>query len=196
MTVPVESIVRSELTPFVKRIRKVLDKGFQAYLAKRGSGNMFRRTDSADIFDCVIQAAIAEFNGKPGIKIFSPGATARFLFNGQILVRFKKATRRGKGQNIDTAANDNFLNPAIPFPDAPHAMKVEICWKVSALGTSYTDVYVTARKGKGALWSYEMPGGAQEVIKFPKPAAAPPQRRRIARLKDTSKTKKKNRDAS
>ena len=122
MTVPVESVVRPELAPFVKRIRKVLDKGFKAYLAKRGAGNMFRRTDSADIFDCMIQAAIAEFNGKPGIKVFSTGVTARFLFNGKVLARFKKATRRGKGQNIDTAANDNFLNPAIPFPDAPQAV--------------------------------------------------------------------------
>jgi len=53
------------------------------------------------------------------------------------------------------------------------------------------DVYVTARNGNGVLWTYEMPGGAQEIIEFPtKPAIAPPRRRTVAKLKDSAKTKK------
>lgn len=197
MTLPVESDVRRVLAPFTKRIRRVLDQGFKTYLARRGSGNLYKRTDSADIFDCVIQAAIAEFNSKPGVEVFQAGSTARFLFGGRVLVRFKKASRHGRGQNISTVANDNFLDPSIPFEDAPQAAKVEICWKVSALGTSYTAVFVTARDGAGKLWSYEMPGGAQEIIEFPaRPAIAPPRRRSVAKLKDSRKAKKGTRDAS
>jgi len=60
MPVPVESAVRAALEPYNKRIRLVLDKAFKAYLAKRGGGNVYKRTDSADIFDSVIQAALAE----------------------------------------------------------------------------------------------------------------------------------------
>lgn len=189
--VPVESKVRPALEPYNKPIRKVLDKAFKAYLAKRGGGNVYRRTDSVDIFDSVIHAALAEFTGKPGVEVFPTGSTARFLFGGKVLVRFKKASRRGRGQNIKTGANDEFLSASFPFPDAPQAMKVEICWKVNDLGTSYTDVYVTARNGNGVLWTYEMPGGAQEIIEFPtKPAIAPPRRRTVAKLKDSAKTKK------
>lgn len=110
-----------------------------------------------------------------------------------MLARFKKASRRGCGQNIPTGANDNFLDPSIPFEDAPEAMKVEICWKVNELGTGYTDVHVTARDGAGVLWTYELPGGAQEIIEFPaKPVMAPPRRRSVAKLKDLAKLKKKN----
>jgi hypothetical protein len=194
MSLPVEKEVRTALEPYSKRIRKVLDKAFKDFLAKRGAGNLYKRTDSADVFDSVIRAAITEFTGKPGVQVFSGGSTARFLFGGNVLVRFKKAARRGRGSNIRTGANDNFLDPAIPFADAPHAMKVEICWKVNDLGTGYDSLHVTARNGSGVLWSYEMPGGAQEIIEFPKKTAAPqqPGRRSVAKLKDSAKTKKKN----
>jgi hypothetical protein len=191
MSLPVEKKVREELEPFNKRIRKVLDKAFKDFLAKRGAGNMYRRTDSVDVFDSVIRAAISEFNGKPGVTVFTSGSTARFLF-GKVLVRFKKATRKGRGSNIQTDANNNFLNPAIPFADAPQAMKVEICWKVNELGTGYDSVHVTARNGDGKLWSYELPGGQQGIIEFPQKIAAPqPRRRSVAKLKDSAKTKKK-----
>ena len=193
MSLPVEKEVREILEPFNKRIRKVLDKAFKDFLAKRGAGNMYKRTDSVDVFDSVIRAAIAEFNGKPGVAVFPTGSTARFLFGGRVLVRFKKAVRRGKGGNIATSANDNFLDPGIPFADAPQAMKVEVCWKVNELGTGYKSVHVTARNGDGQLWSYELPGGQQGIIEFPQKTAVPqPRRRSVAKLKDTAKTKKKN----
>jgi hypothetical protein len=194
MSLPVEKEVRAALEPYSKRIRKVLDKAFKDFLAKRGAGNLYKRTDSADVFDNVIRAAITEFTGNPGVQVFSGGSTARFLFGGKVLVRFKKAARRGRGSNIRTGANDNFLDPAIPFVDAPRAMKVEICWKVNDLGTGYDSLHVTARNGSGVLWSYEMPGGAQEIIEFPKKTAAPqqPGRRSVAKLKDSAKTKKKS----
>lgn len=198
MSLPIEKEVREVLEPYTKRIRKVLDKAFKDFLSKRGAGNMYKRTDSADVFDSVIRAAVAEFNGKPGAMVFTSGSTARFLFGGKVLVRFKKAVRRGKGGNIATGANDNFLDPAIPFADAPQAMKVEICWKVNKLGTAYDSVHVTARNGDGQLWSYEMPGGNQGVIEFPQKTAVPqqPRRRSVAKLKDTAKGKKKGGEAS
>jgi hypothetical protein len=150
MSLPVEKEIREALEPYNKCIRKVLDKAFRDFLAKRGAGNLYKRTDSADVFDRVIRSAIAEFTGKPGIQVFSGGSTARFLFGGRVLVRFKKAARRGRGSNIQTGANDNFLDPAIPFADAPHAMKVEICWKVNDLGTGYTSRRATAQACSGA----------------------------------------------
>jgi hypothetical protein len=170
----------------------VLDRAFKDFLAKRGAGNIYKRTDSADVFDSVIRAAVAEFNGKPGTVVFTTGSTARFLFDGKVLVRLKKAIKRGKGGNIRTGANDNFLDPGIPFADAPQAMKVEICWKVNELGTGYRSVHVTARNGEGQFWSFELPGGQQGVIEFPqqKTAAPQPRRRSVAKLKDTAKTKK------
>jgi len=196
MSLPVESEVQKVLEPFNGRIRKVLDKAFKDFI-KRGGANIYKRTDSADQFDAVIRAAIAEFTNTLGVVIFPTGSTARFLFGGKVLVRFKKASRKGRGSNIPTGANDNFLDPSIPFADAPQAMKVEICWKVNELGTGYDSVHVTARNGDGKLWSYELPGGKQGVIEFPKVAAPQqPRRRSVAKLKDSAKGKKKSGEAS
>ena len=192
MSLPVETEVRETLEPFNGRIRSVLDKAFKDFI-KKGASNVYKRTDAADQFDGVIRAALGEFTNSPGVVVFPTGSTARFLFDGKVLVRFKKASRKGRGSNIPTGANDNFLDPAIPFADAPQAMKVEICWKVNELGTGYDSVHVTARNGDGKLWSYEMPGGNQGIIEFPQKIAAPqPRRRSVAKLKDTTKTKKKN----
>jgi hypothetical protein len=192
MSLPVENEVREVVEPFNKRLRRMLDKGFKDFLAKRGAGNLYRRTDSADIFDSVIRAALAEFNNSPGVEIFTSGSTARFLFEGKVLARFKNSTRRGRGSNVKTSADDNFLDPTIPFVDAPQAMKVEICWKVNEIGTGYDSVHVTARAGDGQLWSYEMPGGNQGVIEFPQKTAVPqPRRRSVAKLKASAKAKKK-----
>jgi len=91
MSLPIEKEVREVLEPYSKRIRKVLDKAFKDFLARRGAGNIYKRTDSADVFDSVIRVAIAEFNNKPGTVVFDGGSTARFLFEGKVLVRFKKA---------------------------------------------------------------------------------------------------------
>jgi hypothetical protein len=193
MPMPVESEVREALGPFNKRIRDVIAKGFKSFLKKRGTGNLYKRTDSADVFGCVIQAALAEFTGRLGVEVFPNGATARLLFGGKVLVRFKKASRRGRGQNIPTGANDDFLDPSLPFADAPEAMKVEICWKVNDLGTGYSDIYVTARNGVGVLWTYALPGGDQQIIEFPaKPASASPSRRRVAKLKEPAIGRKRN----
>ncbi|SDG59546.1 hypothetical protein SAMN05216338_1001849 [Bradyrhizobium sp. Rc2d] len=194
MTVPVENEVREALEPYNGSIRKVLDKAFRDF-NQRGA-NMYKRTDAADVFDGIIRAALAEFSNAQGVVVFPTGSTARFLFGGKVLVRFKKASRKGRGSNIPTGANDNFLDPTIPFADAPQAMKVEVCWKVNALGMGYDSVHVTARNGDGKLWSYELPGSQQGVIEFPKIAAPQPRRRSVAKLKDSAKTKKKGGEAS
>jgi hypothetical protein len=130
----------------------VLDKAFK-YFIKKSAGNMYKRKDSVDRFDGVIRAAVAEFSSSAGVVIFPTGSTARFLFDGKVLARFKKASRKGRGSKIPTRANDSFLDPAIPFADAPQNMKVEICSKVNEFGTGYDSVHVTARNGDGKLWS-------------------------------------------
>src|SRR5262245_33585850 len=57
MSLPVEKQVRETLEPYNGRIRKVLDKAFKDFI-KKGAANLYKRTDSADVFDGVIRAAI------------------------------------------------------------------------------------------------------------------------------------------
>jgi hypothetical protein len=182
MPLPIQSAVQRTLTPYDARIRRAINQGFTAYVRRAGGGNLFPRTDAAEIFDCVVQAATAEFTEPTGVKVFQERGTARFLF-GDVVVRFKKADRNGKGLNLRTRLNEAFLNPRLPFGDAPEAMKVEICWKLNALGTGYEDIVVTARDGARVLWSYSLPGGAQLVLPFMAPEAKPAVRKVVVKLK-------------
>ena len=186
MPAPLQHVVEAALSPYNDRIRRAIRHGFQAYIRKiGGTPNLLRRTDAVDVFDSVAQALIAEFHGDAGVKVFEGSGTIRILFGGRVLARFKKAGPNGHGMNLRTRANDRFLDPNLPFADAPRADKVEICWTSNATGTSFETLHVVARNGERALWSYAMPGGAQRTLPFPKPAApaeAPP-RRSVAKLK-------------
>jgi hypothetical protein len=182
MPIPNEASVKAALLPFRDRIRRVVDSGFRRH-RQRGA-NLFTRTDAANIFDFVIQAALREFGSDSDVKVFHGQATARFLFKNKVLVRFKQGDEEGRGNNISTEANSKFLNPRLPFIDAPEAMKVEICWLKNALGTNFDSIVVTARDGEAVLWSFALFGGAQEVLPLPMPKPAPVRpRRSVVKLK-------------
>ena len=69
MPFPREDAVQSTLAPFDARIRKAVSAGFKAFVRRAGGANVFKRTDSADIYDSVIQAMIGEFAETPDVKI-------------------------------------------------------------------------------------------------------------------------------
>lgn len=200
MPLATEHDVQAALAPYNSRIRRAIDRGFSKYVRRLASGpNLWKRTDSVDISDCVTKELLKEFEGKAGIAVFRKYGTVKLLFGSRVVVRFKKGGRNGLGMNAATRANDNFLNPNLPFQDAPHAMKVEICWKLNATGTGCTDVIVAARNGDGALWSYRLPGGRQKVLEFPAREATPREengRRSIVKLKDGKGKRRKADDAS
>jgi hypothetical protein len=129
----------------------------------------------------VARELIAEFKTESDVKVFEGAGTVRLLFGGRVLARFKKAGRNGRGMNLRTRANDRFLDPRLPFAEAPEAAKVEICWAVNATGTSFETLHVTA----------------QQVLPFPKrdaPAEESP-RRSVVKLKGR-KPEDKTGDAS
>ncbi len=198
MPTPLQYVVEATLSPYNARIRRAIDRGFQGFVRKLGGkANLLKRTDAVDVFDSVARELIAEFKNESSVEVFEGSGTVRLLFGGRVLARFKKAGRNGRGMNLRTRANDRFLDPRLPFADAPDAAKVEICWTVNATGTSYETLHVTARNGEGALWSYAMHGGAQQVLPFPKreaPAEETP-RRSVVKLKGR-KPEDKTGDAS
>ena len=199
MPAPVEHVVQAALTPYNSRIHQAIGRGFRKFVSRLQFGaNVFKRTDSVDISDCVASELLAEFEAKDGVTVFRKNGTVKFLFANRVVVRFKKGGKNGLGMNCRTAANDDFLNPELPFHDAPRAMKIEMCWKLNALGTACANVVVVARNGAGALWSYSLPGGSQQVFAFPvrEGAAEEPGRRSIVRLKEGKGKRKKSDDAS
>jgi hypothetical protein len=186
MPVPNQREVEAVISKYARRIRRAVDAGFRAYVRRIGGApNRFARTDSADTFDCVAQAIAREFSDGVGGKILDGRGTLKLLLDGRVLVRFKKAGRNGVGSNLRTRANDRFLDPSLPYEDAPRAAKVEICWTVNDTGTSFDSLRVIARDGAAGLWSFDLPGAAPLPLFEAKPAApaeARP-RRSVAKLK-------------
>ena len=178
--------VEVALRPYEDRIQKALTKGFKAFSRRLGVGaNVWKRTDAAEVSDCVARTLRDEFKTDRSVLVVEKGSTLRLLFGDKVVARFKKACSKGCGANIRTKANDVFLDPSLPFPDAPTAAKVEVCWTLNATGTSYDALRVIARNGKGALWSYAIAQGAQKVLQFPlaEPAPEPRKRRSVVKLK-------------
>ena len=198
MPAPNQAEVQAVLSRYNARIRRAVAAGFKSYVRRLGGEpNCMKRTDSADISDCVARALIAEFRTDASVTIIERNGTFKLLFDGKVLVRFKKAGRNGHGMNAVTGAHERFLNPAFPFEDAPNAIKVEICWTLNETATSFETLRVVARNGEGSLWFYELPGAAPLPLFAPDPAAEEEERprRSVAKLKGAA-VRKKERDAS
>jgi len=186
MPVPNQREVEVVVGKYARRIRRATDAGFRAFVRRTGGApNRFARTDAADVFDCVAQAIAREFSDGVGGKVMDGRGTLKLLLDGRVLVRFKKAGRNGVGSNLRTRANDKFLDPALPYEDAPQAAKVEICWTVNDTGTSFGSLRVIARNGDAGLWGFDLPGAAPLPLFDAKPAAPAKgrPRRSVAKLK-------------
>jgi hypothetical protein len=118
----------------------------------------------------------------PNVHIQPIGRTVKFLFRGQVLVRLKKANKRGLGSNIATQATIEFIDPQLPLLELPPIFHVEVLYEENNLATQIQSVSAACRQGNHRLWSYELekPSAATvtplatQVVVNPEPAYVQP----------------------
>tara|TARA_R110002124_G_scaffold16882_6_gene71413 strand:- start:19069 stop:19659 length:591 start_codon:yes stop_codon:yes gene_type:complete len=115
---------------------------------------VFASTGSKLMHDFVVQEAAQVLDETPGFHKIGYDNSVRYAVDQRVLFRFKKGNGRGLGSNIDTSANDDFIDAQAETFDMPGAMKVELLWYSNELRTKLDKVVVTARDGKSRLWNY------------------------------------------
>jgi hypothetical protein len=118
--------------------------------------------------DFLVQEAGTVLDDLPGIRRIAHDKSVRYLVEDRVLFRFKRGTRRGLGSNIDTQANDDFIDAQVNLPGLPAVWKVEVLWYPNTLQTKLDRVEVIARDGKRRLWAYPL-GGKLDDATLPLP---------------------------
>lgn len=126
----------------------------------------FARTGTSMMHDFIVQEAAAALDEMSGVTRIAHDKSVRYLFNNRVLLRFKHGSPRGLGSNVDTQANDDFIDAQVDLLGMPQAMKVELLWYENRLRTKLDRVEVTARDGKHRLWGYPM-GEEPDIATLP-----------------------------
>lgn len=154
---------------------------------------LYARTRACFVQDLMVQRAQAAFCEDPRVRIIEKDETAKFVFDGSVVVRFKKADESGLGSNIPTQAVMQFVEQQQELPGFPNMHKVEVLYHLNKLQTQVDHVMVVARDGGRLLWEYAMTAAeeAGQVVMFP---AAQEEPQRGAKIKirkpDTGSEKK------
>jgi len=159
-----EDQVREILSPYHGMISNVIADGFAEWRAvsdfRAASGfapQLYSRSVSNYVFDAIARQARSRFALERKVKVVDETQTVKFIFDGSVIGRFKKANDDNLGRNIPTQAFLDFADPQQSLPGfPPHAAKVEFTWTVDDLGTSIDHVMVSARDGDRLLWCYEI----------------------------------------
>lgn len=177
-----KSAILSVLSPHLSAIRQVVEEGWsewqgldQVRRRQKMAPLLYPRTVANYVFDSIARAALAKFQGIPGVYLQSKSQTFKVIINGQVCARFKKGDDEGLGSNIPTQAALAFIDPQGMLPGLPPVAKVEIIWAANALGTALNSVSVVARDGDILLWRHDLPAQTQNVVALPlaKPSAPP-----------------------
>lgn len=127
---------------------------------------IFQRTASSMMHDFIVQEAAIALDGLPGMRRIAHDKSVRYLAEDKVLFRFKRGTRNGLGSNIDTQANDDFIDAEVDLLGIPAIWKVELLWYPNQLRTKLDRVEVGARDGKRRLWSYAL-GSEPDIAALP-----------------------------
>ncbi len=181
MPIAVQAEVEPIMDAFAVRLRAVLDRAMEDWLAlPRRSEIIYARTRANHIFDRIIHHALLEFDGDGAntVKALKESQTVKFLFRDSVVARFKKGNARGVGANIETQTVLDFIDPQASFAGLPDIHRVEIVYQLNFLATDYAEVAVVARDRRTRVWSFPLNARpSAEIIPLPtrpSPVLSPP----------------------
>lgn len=183
MTEADEDVVRGVLAPYETKLFQAIHGAWDDWKALGLGGRLLfpGRTRACLVHDFIVQRAIIAFTGDPAVRTLRRDETAKFLFAGKVVLRFKKADDNGLGSNIETEATLDFIDQQQELPGIPNVHKIEAVYILNKLRTQIERVVVVARDGDVRLWSYVIaPTTTAEIVPMP---VAKPQPERGARIK-------------
>lgn len=171
-----EATVRTILQPYEAKLMAAIAGAWDDWKALPLAGQLLfpGRSRACLVFDFFVGRAITAFAGDTGVHVSRRDETAKFMFAGQVVLRFKKADDSGLGSNIRTQATLKFVDQESQLPGMPDVHKVELVYMLNRLQTQIDEVAVVARDGNVCLWSYVLTPAANAAV-IPLPLADMPE---------------------
>jgi hypothetical protein len=191
MTEANEDIVRSVLAPYETKLFQAVHGAWADWKAVGLAGRLLflGRSRACLVHDFIVQRAITAFTGDAAVRTVRRDETAKFVFAGQVALRFKKADDNGLGSNIETEATLDFVEQQQELPGIPNVHKIEVVYILNKLRTQIERVVVVARDGNVRLWNYVIaPATTAEIVMLP---IAKPERGARIKIRGADKDPKK-----
>jgi len=178
MTMTDELVVRAALAKHETKLFHAIHHAWDEWRGLQLNGRLLfpGRSRACLVYDFIVQRAKAAFADEPSVRVIQRDETAKFVFDGQIALRFKKANENGLGSNIETQATMDFIDQQQELPGIPNAHKVEVVYILNHLQTQIDQVLVAARDGNACLWSYAIAPTGTQVVPLPLAPSAEPER--------------------
>jgi hypothetical protein len=166
-----ETVVRTILQPYEAKLSAAAAGAWDDWKALPLAGQLLfpGRSRACLVFDFFIRRAIAAFDGDSNVYVLRRDETAKFIFGGEVVLRFKKADESGLGSNIQTQATLKFVDQEQQLPGMPDVHKVELVYMLNRLQTQIDEIAVVARDGSMCLWSYLLTPAASAFAVIPLP---------------------------
>jgi hypothetical protein len=201
MPVPPQEEVRAVLDPTRDVVLDVILGAWRDWRDSPQSGTWrCKRSRASFVWEQMIDRAHRAFDGNGRVRILDGHETFKFLVDGRVLFRFKKADEVGLSANIPTQLALAFHDHDQNLFGLPDVYRIEIVYQLNQLETDVVDILVVARDEDWIVWTYSLLNRDDAVI--PLPIAEPPaQPRPAARLirprasdSDEASADKTNRD--
>lgn len=175
MSIPNIENCKSTIKPFETTLAKIPRQALQAYQKDRISKiTNSGRVKSNNIWGYMIHYARKAFGQNPKFDFIEHFGTVSIIIDGinhRVLIRLKKADKRGVSRNIQTKLSDAFHDheQRFIFPEIDPD-RIEIVYILDNLGIRIEDVRVVARHGKQPVWEYSIMPKAK-IVKPPVPSS-------------------------
>ena len=174
MATAIEEDVRSILTlERERKIERAYAKAWSDWWDNENRLQLSRwpRTRATNFFEYLANGLLPEFPDGSGARFQFKDETFFMVLDERLVIRFKKADKKGMGSNITTQSFMEFCDPQQGLPGMPGVQKVEIVYTLNVTETALSEIIVVARNGDEKMWSYGLnssQGGAQ-VLTMPQP---------------------------
>lgn len=193
MAKPVEAFVKATLAKNGRdaKLLASIEYGWARWKAHPDHLN-FRRgcTRASLVWEACVDKAIELFNGDAGVHVVEHHDTVSFIFDGVVLVRFKKADAKLYSSNYSTLLAEAYHDAAPDLFGYAGEQRVEAVYVLNPYHTDVAWAGIVARDGSKIIWNYELSSGAKPMVL--RPAAEKKSTAGLAKVKKPTdeKTKK------
>ncbi|MEI9996792.1 MAG: hypothetical protein WDM91_19490 [Rhizomicrobium sp.] len=192
MAKPVESIVRNTLADNgrVSKLQAAIEYGWAR--AKAHPDHLkFRRgcTRASLMWEATVEKAIELFAGDHGVHVDEHFDTVSFIFDGLVLVRFKKADAKLHSSNYPTLLAELFHEVTPDLFGYAGEQRVEAVYVLNQYNTEIVWTGVVARDGDEVIWKFEFDEDAKPMVL--RPATEKRSTAKLAKVKKPDAEKKK-----
>jgi hypothetical protein len=133
----------------------------------------YSRSRANVIWESFINRAISTFDSDTDVSIIQEAQTARFIFSGLVLLRFKLADKNGISRNYPTQLALDYNDPQMEIPGLPKAIRVDFVYILNQDKTEIKRLMIVKRNGDTTSWSYPIEVDSSLVTKLAQKTTTP-----------------------